>query len=213
MFVYDNRSRTDLARKIEEKGKNEKGEKHMTVPMTFEEIFEQNKRRIHYHIHKLNIRDPHQEFYQEGLCALWNAYDAYKPEKGPMGTYFNFMIRNRLIDLIRKENRERASEEKTVLATSASLSDGNQLRRQETAALLHSTEDMPVEDEALLASLETHLTANQWKWVRQYALEGMSLKEIAEKEGTTVEAVKSWARQARRKLKDETYRKQIGWDA
>ncbi|WP_234028515.1 hypothetical protein [Lentibacillus sp. Marseille-P4043] len=39
----------------------------------FEEIFEQNKRRIHYHIHKLNIRDPHREYFQEGLCALWNA--------------------------------------------------------------------------------------------------------------------------------------------
>ncbi|MBP1970770.1 hypothetical protein J2Z83_002906 [Virgibacillus natechei] len=28
--------------------------------VTSEEIFKQNERRIHYHIHRLNIRDPHQ---------------------------------------------------------------------------------------------------------------------------------------------------------
>jgi len=71
---------------------------------TFDEILKQNERRIHYYIHKLNIRDPHQEFYQEGLVAMWNAYEKYEPDKGQLSTYFNYSIRNRLIDLIRKEN-------------------------------------------------------------------------------------------------------------
>ncbi|WP_255695068.1 hypothetical protein [Virgibacillus salidurans] len=38
--------------------------------VTLEDIFKQNEKRIHYHIHKLNIRDPHQEFYTEGLVAM-----------------------------------------------------------------------------------------------------------------------------------------------
>ncbi|MGJ9459627.1 hypothetical protein [Oceanobacillus sp. CF4.6] len=42
--------------------------------VTFEEFFKQNERRIHYHINKLQLRDPHQEFYQNGLVAMWNAY-------------------------------------------------------------------------------------------------------------------------------------------
>lgn len=49
------------------------------MDFTFEEIFEQNKRRIHYHIHKLRIDDQHHEFYQEGLYVMWNAYQAYQP--------------------------------------------------------------------------------------------------------------------------------------
>ncbi|WP_235792214.1 hypothetical protein [Virgibacillus salidurans] len=41
---------------------------------------------------------------------MWNAYKQYDPDKGLMATYFNFMILNRLIDLLRKENpRERTS--------------------------------------------------------------------------------------------------------
>ncbi|MGG4181292.1 sigma-70 family RNA polymerase sigma factor [Virgibacillus pantothenticus] len=75
--------------------------------ITFEEIVKQNERRIYYQLHKLNIRDPHQEFYQEGLVAMWNAYETYQPDKGPMATYFNYTIRNRLIDLIRKKGRNR----------------------------------------------------------------------------------------------------------
>ncbi|WP_373895451.1 hypothetical protein [Virgibacillus sp. CBA3643] len=39
--------------------------------VTFDEIFKQNGRRIHYHIHKLNIRDPHSEFYAQVLVAMW----------------------------------------------------------------------------------------------------------------------------------------------
>ncbi|WP_115771586.1 sigma factor [Oceanobacillus arenosus] len=60
---------------------------------TFEDFFQQNERRIHYYLHKLNIRDPHQEFFQERMIAMWNAYENYEPDKGPLSTYFNFTIR------------------------------------------------------------------------------------------------------------------------
>lgn len=69
----------------------------MTNLLTFEEIYEQNKRRIHYQIHRLNIQSPYEEFFQEGLCAMWHAYEKYNPDKGPMSTYFNYTIRNRLV--------------------------------------------------------------------------------------------------------------------
>lgn len=179
--------------------------------MTFEDIFEANKKRIHYHIHKLNIRDPHQDFYQEGLFALWNAYSTYKPEKGPMGTYFNFIIRNRLIDLIRKESREREAEEKIVQASSAILSDGNQLRRQESVAPVQQLKPLPIKDDTFWQTLKKHLTDKQWKWVQLHVIEGMTLTEIARQEDTSAEAVKSWGRQVRKKLRDETFRKKIGW--
>jgi len=66
----------------------------------FEEIFKQNEKRIYYHMHKLGIRDPLGDFYAEGLFAMWTAHQKYEPNKGPFATYFNYTIRNRLIDLI-----------------------------------------------------------------------------------------------------------------
>jgi len=188
-----------------------KGEAYMEK-FTFDQVVEQNKRRIHYHIHKLNIRDPHQDFFQEGLCALWNAYDAYRPEKGPMGTYFNFIIRNRLIDRIRKEKRHQEKKEAVIQATSTMLSDGNQLRRQETAASLQNIDSLPILDEVFWVQMQTHLTANQWKWIRYYVIENLCIKEIAVQEKTTPDAVKSWGRQVRRKLRNDAFRAKIGWD-
>src|SRR5699024_6603210 len=78
---------------------------------TIEEIAKQQERRVHYHIHRLSLRDPHEEFLQEGLVAMWNAYEKHEPDKGPLATYFNYTIRNRLIDLIRKKAREQQNDE------------------------------------------------------------------------------------------------------
>lgn len=170
---------------------------------TFEEIFEQNERRIHYHLHKLNIRDPHHEFFQEGLIGMWKAYEQYQPNKGPLGTYFNFMIRNRLIDSIRKESRRM---EKEVLAS-----------KDEEAAfdteIFQKTNNSTLEDSSLEESLKHNpdlwkhikglLTEKQWKWLKYYIIEDLTIKEIAEQEEVSVEAVKGWAKEARKKLRKD----------
>ncbi|WLV24362.1 sigma-70 family RNA polymerase sigma factor [Aciduricibacillus chroicocephali] len=181
--------------------------------ITFEEIFKENERRIHYHINRMNIRDPHSDFFQEGLCALWNAYDSYKPEKGTMGTYFNFMIRNRLIDLVRKETRVRKNDGETVSATSVLLTDGNHQKLGGlSASLPGKTQDIVLHDPTLWQKLKLNLTANQWTWVRCFIVEQMSISDIARQEKTTVDAVKGWARQTRRKLRDDRFRAKIGWE-
>lgn len=181
--------------------------------VTFDDIFKENERRIHYHINRLNIRDPHQDFFQEGLCALWNAYDSYKPEKGAMGTYFNFIIRNRLIDLVRKETRIIENEKEAITATSTLLTDGNiQRNGDNTAALPAADTGIKLTDITLWQKLKHHLTANQWTWVRCYIVEGMSTRDIAQQEDATIDAVKGWARQTRKKLRDDRFRAKIGWD-
>src|SRR5690625_4841884 len=93
--------------------------------MSFEEIFEQNERRIYYHMHKLQVWDPQEEFYQEGLVSMWNAYEKYEPDKGPMATYFNYMIRNRMIDLIRKKDREKEGFQRFSQEMMVKEGDGN----------------------------------------------------------------------------------------
>lgn len=170
--------------------------------ITFDEIFKQNERRIHYYIHRMNVRDPHQEFYQEGIVAMWHAYENYQPDKGPMSTYFNYMIRNRMIDLMRKRTRD---QEKQVLSTDAQrtvLEDGHSYSKGQVSYPLLKGSEVILEDADFWQEISAQLSANQWKWVKHYITEGMKLKEIAAQEGVSVDAVKSWGREARRKLRD-----------
>lgn len=78
--------------------------------MTFDEIYKQNERRMYYQIHKMNISDPQQEFYSHGLVAMWNAYEKYQPDKGPLATYFNYTIQSRIINQRFKQTREKEKE-------------------------------------------------------------------------------------------------------
>ncbi|MFD1362394.1 sigma-70 family RNA polymerase sigma factor [Lentibacillus salinarum] len=173
---------------------------------TFEEIFKQNELRIHYHIHRLNIRDPHHEYYQEGLVAMWNAYEKYEPDKGPLATYFNYTIRNRLIDLMRKQNREHEKDAIYLQEQSTRMKDGNYYRRHGTAYPVMQVADTPfpyegIDSAALWKTIKDELTENQWKWVTYHVVEGLTITAIAEQEDTSREAVKSWGKGAKRKLR------------
>ncbi|WP_067725972.1 sigma-70 family RNA polymerase sigma factor [Oceanobacillus damuensis] len=158
--------------------------------VTFEEIFEHNERRIHFYMRKLNIRDPHDEFYQEGIVAMWNAYENYQPDKGTLATYFNYTIRNRMIDLMRKQNREQEKEELCVRRSSAQLYDGNLFQSAGAAYPIIKAESFQIPDRDFWQNVKDELSDKQWKWVKFHIMEGMS-----------ADAVKSWGKEARRKLK------------
>lgn len=165
---------------------------------SFEEIFEQNERRIHYHLHKLNIHDPHKEYYQEGLIAMWTAHKNYQPDRGPLSSYFNFIIHRRLIDLIRKESLRSQRE---VLAASEDEAGFETEVYKNAKDQLTVAEDFNTHDDYLWKQIKKVLTEKQWKWVQHYVIEDKSIKEIAEQEGVSIEAVKGWAKEARRKLR------------
>src|SRR5690625_5410106 len=48
------------------------------------------------------------------MIALWKAYKSFEPTKGNLGTYLNFRIRYRLIDLLRKRARENEQIEQII---------------------------------------------------------------------------------------------------
>ena len=167
---------------------------------TFEEIFKENERRIHYHIHKLRIKDPYNEFYVEGIHAMWNAYKTFQPEKGTLSTYFNYMMRYRLIDLLEKKTGEKKKLERIVQEESLKYDDGNRMR----TAKLPVIDPVGVrvkEEHSLWQGVRKRLTEKQWKWVYYYIILEMPMKAIAVKEGVSVDAVKGWGREARRKLR------------
>src|SRR5699024_9966614 len=162
---------------------------------TFEEIFKENERRIHYHIHKLRIKDPYNEFYVEGIHAMWNAYKTFQPEKGTLSTYLNYMMRYRLIDLLEKKTREKKKLECIFKEESIKYDDGNRMRTTKLP-VIESVGLRVKEEHSLWQGVRKRLTEKQWKWVYHYIILEMPVKAIAVKEGVSVDAVKGWGREA-----------------
>lgn len=175
--------------------------------ISFEEILEQNERRIYYHIFKLRIDDPHKEYYQEGLFAMWRAYETYRPDKGPMSTYFNFIIRNRLIDLLRRERRLLIIDEQITRLETSQIDNGNRLRKHGPSML--ESGEISVKDQELWAQVRSVLTAKQWRWLKLYIFMDMSINEVANNERISVEAVKSRGRQVRKKLNQKGFKERL----
>lgn len=175
--------------------------------LQFEDIVKQNERRVHYHIHKLSLRDPHQEFFQEGLVAMWNAYEKHEPDKGPLATYFNYTIRNRLIDLIRKKAREQQGDEAFFQMEKQALDNGNRACKNNLPVPDFS--EITVGDASIWKQVKDVLTGNQWKWVHCYIILDMPIKDIAAQEGVSVDAVKSWGRQTRKKLRNDGFKEKL----
>ncbi|MGJ9458656.1 sigma-70 family RNA polymerase sigma factor [Oceanobacillus sp. CF4.6] len=178
---------------------------------TFEEVFSQNEKRIHYYINRLQIRDTNEDFYEEGLFALWKAYETYEPDKGPMATYFNYSIKNRLIDRIRKENNALEKMDHFIRNNKYLYDDGNYACGLDSNTSIKNNREFFSANDQLWERLKKHLSVNQWKWVKYYIIEDLSVKKIAVQENTSTEAVKSWGKEVRKKLRDRAFREKIGW--
>ncbi|GAB3806649.1 sigma-70 family RNA polymerase sigma factor [Virgibacillus kimchii] len=168
---------------------------------SFEEIFKQNEKRIYFHMQRLGIHDTHREFYMEGLYAMWKAYKKYEPDKGPLSTYFNYHIRSQLIDMLRKNGRDKYKAQMFIEHEKLRVDDGN--RSGLTGNPVVDRAGVNVKDTKIWEEVKAALSDNQWNWVYYHVIVGMPLKEIATLKGVSIDAVKSWGREARRKLRTE----------
>lgn len=157
----------------------------------FNLILNQYKNMIHYHIHRMRIRDPHDEFLQEGIMALFLAWTGYDESKGDFNAYANRTIRFRLIDHLRKIIRE---QEKTDLI----------INEAHTKELIQQELDL-LEKQEFWKRVKHTLTDKQWKWVYWYIIHGYAVKEIAAIEQTSEDAVKNWGKEVKRKLRDSAF--------
>lgn len=175
---------------------------------SFEHFFQANERRIHFHIHRLGIpTNLHDEFYTEGIVALWNAYQEMDQSKGNLGTFLNYRIRFRLIDLVRKKKREETKDEAFMQHSNTEMTNGTRHRHSNTP--LVDIPNIPVSDTTFWQGIRQQLTVNQWKWVHYFIIADLSIKEIMELENVTADTVKNWGRAAKKKLRNETTRKAI----
>lgn len=171
----------------------------------FELFFQANERRIHYQIHRLGVSgDWYEEFYSEGMVALWHAYREYDTKKISIGTFLNYRIRFRLIDLLRKKLRDQKAKEVIVREQGVGLVDGNQHRASGMPIL--DAQGIDLADDAFWQEVRGRLTENQWKWVHYFIISDLTVKEIMELEGVTADAVKGWGRAVREKLRDSELR-------
>lgn len=175
--------------------------------LSFEEIYEQNKKRIHYHMNKLGIQGSKEDFYQEGLFVLWNAYEKYEPDKGALSTYFNYAIRNRLIDIIRKRTRDQYNDDLYSHEERVRMDHGNRYCRN--SQVIPDSSNIFIRDTSLWLQVKSQLTEKQWKWVEGFIILDMSVKDIAQQENVSTEAVKSWGKQVRKKLRDEKFKEVV----
>ena len=136
------------------------------------------------------------------MVAMWNAYESYQSDKGPLSTYFNYMIRNRMIDLMRKNTRVQEKEALCIQSHRTVLDDGHSYSKGQASYPLLRGSEVALKDPELWKEIRAQLSANQWKWVQHFIIEGMKLKEIATQEDVSIDAVKSWGSEARRKLRD-----------
>jgi len=178
------------------------------VKKDFNHFFQTHEMRIYYQIQRLNIpRSLYDEFYAEGILALWNAYKNYDPKKGKIGTFINYQIRFRLIDLIRKKARDQEVIDLAIREGIIQIDDGN--RYSETGLPIVDTCGIMLENEAFWDEVRRNLTFKQWKWVQYFIIANLSVKEIMEIENVTADAVKSWAREVRKKLKKNGVRERL----
>src|SRR5690625_868367 len=179
-----------------------------SMEQDFSTFLKANERRIYYQLYRLGIpQSLHEDFYADGVLALWDSYKIYKPGKGDFGTYMNYRIRFRLIDLIRKNKRVESNLEAGEYEQIIHIDDGNR-QSQSKYPLVHAR-GIIVQDEGYWQEVRKSLTTKQWQWVHYLLIADLTIKEIMEIENVSADAVKSWGQQVKRKMQQEEMRKRL----
>ena len=165
------------------------GKKMHRKDMEFNEVVEQYTPMIYSIIHKLHIQHNVEQFYQEGLVALWYAWKGYDASKANFSTYAYRTIRGMLLNMIKEDRRY----------YDAHCVWNPEMDEVMPDVTIRKTIREQVEE---LESYMTPLTGNQRIWLIEYMVNGKKLDEIATEYGTTVAAVKAWRRGAIKNIKD-----------
>lgn len=140
------------------------------------------------------------DFFQEGLLAIYRCALNYKQEKGAsFETYANYCVNNAMIDLIRKQ--------KTGTSTISDLSYeflGDelmyQISGQETTKLPEEKLEIQQRLNRILDNEKSLFSRYEYQVLRQF-LKGFSYSEIADNLSTTAKSVDNALQRIRQKLK------------
>jgi RNA polymerase sigma factor (sigma-70 family) len=150
----------------------------------FEEVLYNFMPLIKAQIRALRIYKDYENYFQVGMIALWDAYRNFDSTKGSFSNYAYHTVRGKLKTELRKQ------------------SNVQQHEKMKEDIILGHYEETYLQSEMVQALLQ-QLTTKQRKWFYYAIIEHMTPSEIALQEGVSTEAVKSWRRQALRKLKKQ----------
>ena len=151
--------------------------------MNFEQLSAQYSNMIHSIIHSLHIYKDHDDFYQIGLIALWNASENFDEEKGKFSTYAYSFIKGRILTYLKKEKLQ---EERYL---SAPEEDSQEMGY-----------DVQFLEKENLVSYFHHLSDKEKQWVILRFYDVLSNRQIAEKWNVKVSTVRACERRAMSKF-------------
>ncbi|MCA1031378.1 sigma-70 family RNA polymerase sigma factor [Bacillus timonensis] len=155
--------------------------------LPFEELEKEYKPILIKVMKSLNLYRDFDSFYQVALIGLWEAQMRFNEERGTRFSTFAFTtVRGKLLDELNKENK--------YYDHAQPLSD------EILSEIVDTQADVPLEEE-IVTLYSKDLSPNQLKWFTGKFIEDKKLADIAREEGVTVEAVKSWGREAKKKIR------------
>jgi RNA polymerase sigma factor (sigma-70 family) len=174
--------------KVEIPGNTKKSalSKRKTPLESFEMLVTKYEPMIYKIIHSLHIYKNWEEYYQIGLIGLWEASTRFDPTKGNFMNYAYSIVKGKMQTEMTKS---RLHEERNIYA-----------KEEFWEGIEDSNSEMALEEKLLLSYCET-LSKKQLKWLMYTLRSNLTVKEIAEKEGVSISAVKAWRTGAREKMK------------
>src|SRR5690625_6248084 len=124
------------------------------------EKFFMAEQRVYYHIYCLGVPYAfHEEFYGEGMIALWQAYGSYDSSRCELDTHLNAALNFHFIDLIRKNKRTSDAQISVREQLITKEETGNRMTR--TNQLLVDQAGIEVKDKIVWEEIKSLLSKRQ----------------------------------------------------
>lgn len=147
--------------------------------MEFDQLVERYSKMIQGIIKSLTIYKDHDDFFQIGLIALWDAANLYDEKKGKFSTYAFSFIRGRMLMFLKQQKKHELEQ---------SVINENHLQK-----LVY--EEPFLEKDDLFACF-AYLTEKEKRWVLLRFYHGLSNSDIAKMEKMNLKTVNSCGKRA-----------------
>lgn len=158
---------------------------------SFDELVDNYTPMIYKIMSSLHIYKNKEEFFQLGLIGLWEAHSRFDSEKGMFLNYAYTYIKGLFLTELTKQKKA-----EDCLDFPDDIFWGNLASPDKEEEIFSN----------YFSVLCLPLTAKERKWVHYTCIDGLSIKEIAQKEKVSMSAVKNWRKQAREKMRDQVLR-------
>ncbi|SDI93697.1 sigma-70 family RNA polymerase sigma factor [Alteribacillus bidgolensis] len=158
-----------------------------SLGIPFEEVAKDFTPLVLGMIKRLRIYKNTEEYTHIGFIALWKAYTQYDPDKGTFSTFAYTYVRGEMLAQLRKEARYE--------------------ERYELSAFEQNTEPAAPDSESIEQGMNSispyleELSPRERDWVIEYIVYGRGITEIAEKHNVAPSSVKTWRKNALKKLR------------